>query len=1626
MSNALPARHAELVRGAVLFADVLGFGHLSRDLGTETAYLVVTRCLRLLDGIARKHGGSVDKYLGDKLIAVFGYPVPLEHPSRAAADAALEMRQRVIDYNREADVPLPLGIHIGVNTGAFVGGDVRAGPVAREFNVLGDAVNTAARFNARAGDGQILVGGLTWEETRDRFEYRALEPLNLKGKARPVPAYELVAAHEVSTQGRLGFDERIFASLVGREMELRRLTRWAEGPARGRGGLVILEGEEGIGKSRLLAELGASEVLGKLDTVQIQVAVADRERPLRGIGRLLSAWAGIGAGDTADERRAKLGTALARRSTAAEVQAVLPWLAALLHAPLPGAAGRGVHGLPAAERTARTGEAVVRAFCPDAAASPVLLLLEEAQWLDPESLSLLEALLDAAEDRPILVIASQRPEGEAAERLRERARSRPAEAAEVIELAPLDDAEAGRLVTAVAGRSAVDDETVSLVVGRSSGNPARLVMASFLAPALRREREQEAGRGRTSEAERRRATVLFADISGFTSMTEQIGAEAAYPVVSAALQELDAVARSHGGTVDKHHGDCVMALFGVPQAIEDAPRAAVNAAIDIRRRIQVFNDEHGLEQRLDVHTGVATGLGIAGDISGPMIREFAVMGDHVDRADRLTHVAEAGEIRIDAATQRATRDVFEFGQAERLLLPGSAEPEPTWDLLSTAPRLHRARLGAERQVFSELVGREQELATLRAAIAALASGRGGVGSLVAEAGLGKSRLTAELRGGDEPVIWLEGRALSNGRNLSYHPIADLVRSWAGIDDEDDEKQAREKLDASVRALLPDSVDDTAPLLANLLGAPLTPEERERLDATQGDALEKLVRAAIVQLLRAAAAQRPLVIVMEDLHWADLSSVELLESMLRLADEHPILFLNAFRPGFEETSGRVLAFAREHLPERHVEVVIEPLGAGAARALVKNLFRGGDVPQRTRAAIEERARGNPFYIEEVVRTLVDAGAVEFRDGGFHATEKLDSVAIPDTVQEAVMARVDRLDLRRKSVLQAASVVGGSFHLDVLEAMIEDRDDVPAVLAELEDAEFIVPSDRTAGIEYAFRHPLIQEVTYDAILEARRRELHLEVAQAAEACLSASLPGYCAMLAYHFGMGRAAERAEEYLFRAGDEATRAAASNEALHFFEAASTLYAELHGEAGDPEKRARLEKSLSIALLNRGRLIEAVDHFDQTAQLLGAPVHRGTLAMGAGFAGNLARVLGRLYLRRRPYGRRAASERERELLDVMFRRAMAQSTTAPTRFFVDSMALLRRLSKVDPYTVPESAAMYSGVVAIFSFGGLSFGVGQRFLDIARELAEGGAVDERVLYYRTLRFLHHLLAGDWSDAHVIEPEVVDEGVREGRFWEASTYTNLDGVKQVYQGHFAEARQRIAKLAEIADLYEHDLAASSQHAVTAYLHVERREFEPALRALELYYDEHSEAAFNLLALGTRAKVSSLMGDADAAEASLTRAEAVMSEAGRVAPYHASSVRSARYLADVMALERAVAEGNGAATDAGRQVSQSRKAALATADKVAFRRPEALRLAGREAWLRGRAAEAFGWWERAVDCCTRLGTRPELGRTLADAGRALAEGPGGASDLRGRDASTCLSEARAIFDELDLQVDRASVPD
>jgi tetratricopeptide (TPR) repeat protein len=751
--------------------------------------------------------------------------------------------------------------------------------------------------------------------------------------------------------------------------------------------------------------------------------------------------------------------------------------------------------------------------------------------------------------------------------------------------------------------------------------------------------------------------------------------------------------------------------------------------------------------------------------------------------------------------------------------------------------------------------------------------------------------------------------------------------------------------------------------------------------------------------------------MDDLHWADASSIELLEALLRLVEEERLLLLVAARPGWPETSGRILELSREKHAERNRELPLTPLGPEAVRRMVRNLFPGGNLPYATRTLIEERAHGNPFYIEEVVRALVDQGAVEYRDGAFHATRAIGSAEIPGSVQEVVMARVDRLDPERKSVLQAAAVVGGTFHAAVLETMGAGDGALPERLAELCDAEFLVPTDRTRGEEFAFKHPLLQEVTYDLLLEARREALHRAAGEAIEQRLLGTAPGVDAMLAYHFGRGRVPEKAEEYLFRAGDEAARSAASSEALHFFQEASALYFQLHGEGGDPAKAARLEANVGLALRNRGREPESVPHFDRALERLG--VRGATSAFGTQlrFVRDLAAVLWRLYVpsRRR---RREATEREREVIRVMFERALAQTTSDPTRFLFDSVATLRRIVQVDARSIPSAGRNYAGAVGIFSYGGISFGIGGRFLDRAVLLLEGSNTPD-YLYYRTVAFLRHFLAGDWSGQHELPEADFDAHVRAGRLWEAAIYLSMLAHKRSCCGDFEGARRVVQRLFEIGDSLGYQDARLGAMAEQAFLHLQQGRFEEAVAAADDYYEESPQDMLHVLALGIRAKAQTRAGALEEAGATLSRCDAILEPMGlgQAIPFHVSFQRSAR-----LAFELAVLEAKGGAPDA-KRLRRCVRLALANARQVAEARPEVYRLAGREAWLRGARRKALAWWDRSLAEAERLGTRLEQARTLQELGLRL----GAADDAPGgRTGADCLRAARSLYAELHLDAE------
>ena len=1585
-------------RATVLFADLLGFAAISERAGPERAYELMTRGLTLLDGVARRHGGAVDKYLGDALMAVFGHPIAVADPERRALGAAHEMRQMVHDFRDGLADALPVDVKVGLNTGEIVFGEV--GDVRREFSILGDPVNVAARLKSKAGAGEIYVGAETRAAGGDGFGFRDLEPLALKGKAKRIPASELVERRDDPT--RVAGDALEEAGFVGRVEERAQLGSDARVVARGQGGVRAIVGAAGIGKSRLVAEAAREAT-----ALPLLWRVA-RARPggdsLEPFAPLVRHFAGIGDDAPGRVVRLRLRETLARHLPSAEPDRSVACLLRVLGRRTRGGEGRFFEGISADAFQALLVESVAAVVEALARRNPLILVLEDWQWADAASRRLTGVLARRAAKLPLAVWVV----GRALDEL-------PAASRAAISLEPLSPDAARALCDGLAEAQALPEPLRKLVTEHGRGNPMETVLAAFLAPALaadaRRAREDT---HRERETERRRATVLFADLSGFTSLSERAPVSVVYAAVTACLERLHQIALEHGGSVDKHMGDCVMAVFGYPEAIEDTPRTAVNAAIEMRREVEAFNAAADLPSDLELHCGIETGLSIAGALESWVVGEFALLGDAAKAADEITHLAGPGEIFVGAETRRSTEDVFDYAPRASYRLEGQQAELASFEMLSRSPRHRRRRAAPGAGLGSQLVGRETELRRIEEALAALSAGRGGVVSVLGEAGIGKSRLLVELRErfADGGFRWLESRSLSIGRSLPFHTFTALLAAWVGREPDADEGRSAERWWEATRALLGERAEEVTPYLLQVAALPLSEGHRARLDDLPGDALQRLVVRAFTELLRGLGAERPLVLVFDDLHGADLASIELLEAMLRLAAESPILFVTLSRMHYAETSDRILETARTEHAERHLELQLEPLGPEACRELIRNLFRGADVPVRLRSTLEEKAAGNPLFVEEVVRSLLADGSLVVEAGKLRATERIRDAEVPGNIQEVVLARIDRLPATPRRVLQVASALGRAFRADVLSEVLEEPDP-SAELETLVEADLLVRGPG-AGVEHEFKHPLIQETAYDSILHARREVLHRRIGAAIETRLSPTAPGYDAILAYHFGRGRDSERAEKHLFRAGDAAARSSASNEALRFFEEASRLYLELHGQDGDPRKMATLEASIARAYSNRGQLLEAVSHFDEALRRLGERVpgdreilfRIGPLLLG---------VLARLYWP--GHSRRAADPRRREVIELMYGRAQAQPTTSPVRFVFDTMHNLWKLQHVDPRTIENAGAMYASTVGTFAFGGVSFAISRRFLAEAEPLVGSGDARERLIF-EFMRFLHHFLEGDWADERGVAEPLIEEGIRIGALWEVSNFLDLDTERCIAQGRFERARGQLATLARIADLFHYDLARASHEGLSAFLLLEERKLEQTVQTCDRYFEEYEEDSFRVMALASRAKAQALQGRTDEADATLQRAATLIEHSGSLLPFHQSSYLRSRALTDLVRLE---ARDGGANRSQRRAARRSIGRAVRMASRVASRRPEVFRLAGRYQWLTGHPRRARRFWARSLEASARLGTRPEKARVELEIAARLATRPG-ETGPDGRSADALLDSAAAEFRSLGLEVDLA----
>src|SRR5437867_5197541 len=1125
------------------------------------------------------------------------------------------------------------------------------------------------------------------------------------------------------------------------------------------------------------------------------------------------------------------------------------------------------------------------------------------------------------------------------------------------------------------------------------------------------------------DSERRHATVLFADFSGYEKISKLMDPEDLAAVMNRCFAVFEALALRYGGTANKYIGDCIMATFGAATALENTARAAVNAAIEMRNSMPALNEELHPPVPLGIHIGINTGVLVAGEVGGPVTGRRDVTGETVILASRLKDKNTAGKIWVGPNTHRYTRSEFEYKRFKIYIKHG--QRIQVFELLSVKQHPHpRRALGPDRFVFAQLIGRAEELDQIRAALARVAAGRGGIVSLVGDAGLGKSRLVAEALepAATQGIRCLEGRSLSIGQKLSFHPFIDLLRRWATITDEDGESAALAKLEAATAAVLREEAGEVLPFVATLMGMRLSGVHAERVAGIAAEGLEKLVVKSVRDLVQAMTRERPLVLVFEDVHWADASSVMLLEALIRLAVDHPILFLLVFRPDGQPAVHRMTRAFDERSPDRHVRIALEPLDRRQCDLLIQDLLKSRDIPFPLRAEIARKVGGNPLFIEEVVRDLIDQGVIKYENDTFSLTEEVESVPIPGTIQELFMARVDRLPASAKSLAQMASVIGPSFQYGIVAAVARrEARTLESDLQHLQRRQLITERRTGHGREYLFKHALMQETIYESILHRTRKELHLQVAVATEQLFHDRLPDVYGMLAYHFSRGADLEKAEDYLFKAALEAVRAAASTEALAYFEEAARLYFALHGEGGDPARKALLQKNMGLALLRKGNLLESIDHFNKSLELLGERVPKGTVALTTHFAIDLAVVLVRLYLNRLSGPSRS---NDREVFEIRYNRARAQTTTDARRWAFDTIGTVRRLSTTDPHAIDHACGMYAGAAALFTYSGLSFGISRRFLGVAERLIREGNVRDLVVY-RVMRFVLHYLQGSWDDGYALDDNLVEAGLRHGELWDVTTYLDLNCARKIRQGDWAEAGRLLDRLAEVADVYGYEWARSTELGRAAFLLLEQRRLDEARRTIDQYDAARLEETLNLWALGIRAKIQALLDDREGAAATLAKAEIVLRQSRQVPAYHLSAFLAARLLVDVTELEECMRNGGGVAASAHtRRARRSIRRSERVASKVATVRPEIYRLAARVWWLVGKPAEAVGSWARSIRECERLGARPELARSYMEAGQRLTAAGGTQTLPNGMSASACLQKAESLFTELGLAWDQAQL--
>jgi len=685
---------------------------------------------------------------------------------------------------------------------------------------------------------------------------------------------------------------------------------------------------------------------------------------------------------------------------------------------------------------------------------------------------------------------------------------------------------------------------------------------------------------RTMEGERKQVTVFFADVTNFTSISETLDPEEVHHLIRQVLIFITGEIHRYEGTIVQFLGDGVMALFGAPIAHEDDPQRALRAALGIKQRAREYGrtlKEQGID--FDMHMGLNSGLVMVGRIGDDITMEYTAMGDTVNLASRMGSMAQAGTILVSENTYRLTKVSFDFRPLGELLVKGKKEPVRGYELLGETRA--KTRFGASvARGLTPFIGRKKELEHLLDCYQQTKTGHGQVVAVVGEAGVGKSRLLLQVRRmlPKDGHVYLGGECSHYGEAVAYLPILQILRSYCGIDECEPESETKRKLRDRIKRL-DERLMNMLPPLQEILSLQVEDEQYLKLEPQKKR--EKTFEAITDVLIR-ESRNRPVVVAVEDLHWIDETSEKFLDYLIRRIGGVGIMLLLLYRPEFTHSWDTKTYYSHvrvdEMSPEISTDMVAAILGEGTTAAGLSQL-------------ILSKTAGNPLFIEEFTRDLLEKGHIERKDNQYVLKVKPSEIQAPQTVQGIIGARIDRLEASLKETIRTASVIGMDFAHDILRIVTGTKEELECQLNELQALEFVYEKSSHPELEYSFRHVFIQEVAYGGLPLSRRRNIHRKVAQAIEESCADRLEEVYEVLVHHFDMGRDRHKTLEYSLKAARKAKRVFAHKEAIAYCRKALEIGEEQPKDYGT---RSEIEEDLGDIYELTGQYEEALTSYQSS------------------------------------------------------------------------------------------------------------------------------------------------------------------------------------------------------------------------------------------------------------------------------------------------------------------------------------------------------------------------------------------------------------------------------------------------